>query len=64
MTRVSASRHPHATLNQHLKLPTDGAGDDGARRSDTRLYLYIIKEEYFVSQLNSLFQSKYRVLTM
>jgi len=39
MKRVSASRHPHAALHQHLKLPTDGAGDDEACGSDTRLYL-------------------------
>ena len=46
MKRVSASRHPNATLHKHLKLPTDGAGDVESCKSDTRLYLYIIKREF------------------
>jgi len=53
MKHVSTSRHPHATIHKLLKLPTNFAGDDEARRSDMRLYLYIIKEELFVPQMSN-----------
>jgi hypothetical protein len=57
MLRVSASRHPHGALHQDLKLPIEGVGDDEACRSDTRLYLYIIKGE-FICATNEKFNFK------
>jgi len=61
MKRVSASHHPHATLHQHLKLPTDGAGDDESLRAIRDFIYTLSRENLFVSQMNNLFQSYYRV---
>ena len=48
--------YPHEKIHHDLKLLIDFLGDDETCKSDTRLYLYIIKEENICAtneQINS-----------